>query len=391
MRIGKTVTTEFAAITIGSSTINPHSPAGTVRTPGGSSSGSGASVGDCQIPVALTTQTGGSTIRPASFNGVYGLKPTWGAVSREGQKFYSLLLDTLGWYGRSVQDLSLLADVFNLHDDEPSTFKSVRGAKIAVCRTDNWRHAGEGTKAALEKAKTLLQAHGAVLEEVALPPSFADIPEWHRVLLATDGRAGFLPEHRVAKDRLHVSLSTYIDLPEFTHKQQLAAQDGIAALRPEFDRIAAGYDAVLTASVVDEAPEGLEFTGDAVFCAMWTVRTDALPVSTVKSQLAVPICPGGVSRLARCRAETCSNTSFVVMLRHRSAVTWREECIIILTCWRLHRHCTSPSSICRAFRARQACLLVCPSSRPASGTDTCLRWPKLWAVFSRLRGDGRGM
>lgn len=210
-------------------------------------------------------------IRPASFNGIYGLKPTWGAISREGQKFYSVLLDTLGWYGRSVQDLSLLADVLNLRDDEPSGFKGVRGAKFAVCKTDNWSHAGEGTKAALEKAKAILQAHGAVVEDVTLPPLFAEAPEWYRTILQTDGQASFLPEYRVSKEQLHVSLSTYIDAPEFSRTQQLRAQDGIAALRPEFDRIAAEYDAVLTASAVDEAPEGLEYTGDAVFCAMWTV------------------------------------------------------------------------------------------------------------------------
>lgn len=268
---GKTATTEFAAITVGSTVVNPHSPPGTVRTPGGSSSGSGASVGDCQVPMALATQTGGSTIRPASFNGIYALKPTWGVVSREGQKFYSLLLDTLGWYGRSVADLSLMADIFNIRDDEPSNFQDVRGARFAVCRTDNWPLAGEGTKAALAKATELLRAHGATVDELILPPSFAPLPEWHRTLLHTDGLATFLPEHRVAKSQLHESLVVYVDMPEFSRKQQLQAQDGIAALRPEFDRIVAGYDAMLTPSVVDEAPEGLESTGDAVFCAMWTV------------------------------------------------------------------------------------------------------------------------
>ncbi len=268
---GKTVTTEFAAITIGSKTINPQSPDGRIRTPGGSSSGSGASVGDCQVPIALTTQTGGSTIRPASFNGIYGFKPTWGVVSREGQKVYSVLLDTLGWYGRCVEDLSLLAEVLYVKDDEPTRFQGVGGARIAVCRTDNWTYAGEGTKAALAKAEALLQAHGAVVEEVILPPPFAAVPEWHRVLLQTDGRATFLPEYRVSKQHLHQSLAVYIDVPEFSRKQQLEAEDGIAALRPVFDEIASGYDAVLTASTVDEAPEGLEYTGDAVFCAMWTV------------------------------------------------------------------------------------------------------------------------
>jgi amidase len=221
--------------------------------------------------MALATQTGGSTIRPASFNGIYALKPTWGVVSREGQKFYSLLLDTLGWYGRSVADLSLMADVFSIRDDEPSGFQGVRGARFAVCRTDNWPRAGEGTRAALEKATELLRAHGATVEELTLPPSFAPLPEWHRTLLHTDGLTNFLPEHRVAKPLLHESLAVYIDLPEFSRKQQLQAQDGIAALRPQFDQIAAEYDAVLTASVVDEAPEGLDSTGDAVFCANWTV------------------------------------------------------------------------------------------------------------------------
>lgn len=64
------------------------------RTPGGSSSGSGAAVADFQVPLALGTQTGGSVIRPGSFNGVYAMKPTWGAISREGLKVYSIILDS---------------------------------------------------------------------------------------------------------------------------------------------------------------------------------------------------------------------------------------------------------------------------------------------------------
>ncbi|EXK26561.1 amidase [Fusarium oxysporum f. sp. melonis 26406] len=90
--VGKTTTTEFAAIHVGPKTHNPHDP---LRTPGGSSSGSGAAVADFQAPMALGTQTGGSLIRPASFNGLYGFKPTWNSVSREGQKIYALMYDTL--------------------------------------------------------------------------------------------------------------------------------------------------------------------------------------------------------------------------------------------------------------------------------------------------------
>ncbi|CAH0017807.1 unnamed protein product [Clonostachys rhizophaga] len=292
---GKTVTTEFAAITIGPKTMNPHSPH-EIRSPGGSSSGSAAGVADGQIPVALATQTGGSTIRPASYNGIYCIKPTWNAVSREGQKLYSLLLDTLGWYGRSVSDLVLLADIFSLEDDEPSTFNGIRGAKFALCKTNNWHKASEATRQALARAAALLKAHGAIVEDLDLPPSFEPLTDWYLTVLETDGATTFLPEHRVARSKLHESLAVFIDKPAYTRKQTLAAQDGIAALRPEFDAIASQYDAVLTPSAVDEAPYGLEYTGDAVFCADWTALH--VPVVNIPGFQGPSGMPVGVSLVA---------------------------------------------------------------------------------------------
>src|SRR3954469_10578155 len=101
--LGKTVTTEFALRQPGA-TANPHDPA---RTPGGSSSGSAAAVADFMVPIAFGTQTGGSTIRPGSFCGVYAMKPTHGVVNTEGAKRYSHTLDTIGWYGRAPADLRL--------------------------------------------------------------------------------------------------------------------------------------------------------------------------------------------------------------------------------------------------------------------------------------------
>ena len=110
---GKTDTTEFAAVTRGGAARNPFDAS---RTPGGSSSGSAAVVADMQAPIALGTQTAGSTIRPGSFCGIYAMKPTWGAISREGLKMLALSLDTLGLFARSAEDLDLLADVFALED-----------------------------------------------------------------------------------------------------------------------------------------------------------------------------------------------------------------------------------------------------------------------------------
>ncbi|EXK26568.1 amidase [Fusarium oxysporum f. sp. melonis 26406] len=241
---GKTTTTEFAAIHVGPKTRNPHD---LLRTPGGSSSGSGAAVADFQIPMALGTQTGGSLIRPASFNGIHGFKPTWNSVSREGQKIYALMYDTLGWYGRCVGDLVLLADIFGLQDDkdEEHAFQGIVGARFAICKTNIWPMAGPGTQDALARAADLLRSHGAEVNELELPSAFDDVPEWYRIGLHTEG---LLIEHVENSDN-------------FTRKTQLMASDKLAAMRPVFDFIASQYAAIITPSVPDEAPVGLESTG----------------------------------------------------------------------------------------------------------------------------------
>ena len=154
--LGKTCTTEFAATTVGPKTKNPHDSS---RTPGGSSSGSGAAIGDFQAPIGLGTQTGGSVIRPGSYNGIYAYKPTWNSVTREGQKIYALILDTLGFYARSVRDLNLIADTFAIFDDVPAPIDfSVKGAKFAYLKTMVWPNVGPGTSNAMDKAVALLRA-----------------------------------------------------------------------------------------------------------------------------------------------------------------------------------------------------------------------------------------
>ncbi|KAF5387488.1 hypothetical protein D9757_006552 [Collybiopsis confluens] len=265
---GKTTTTEFASTTVGPKTHNPHNAA---HTPGGSSSGSGAAVADMQVPLALGTQTGGSIVRPGSFNGVLAFKPTWGAISREGVRMYSINLDTVGFFARSVQDLQLLLDVFGLQDDElPEPF-SVQGAKFAVCKTEVWPEAGPGTVKAMDSAVELLRAAGAEVVDLELPESFDGMQELHARLLQGDGRAAFLGEYTTAKEKLDDFLVGHVEnVSKMTRRQQLEALDIIASLRPKIDTIAGQYTAILTPSVPDEAPEGLESTGSAVFNAMWT-------------------------------------------------------------------------------------------------------------------------
>ncbi|KAH7121829.1 amidase [Dactylonectria estremocensis] len=249
--LGKTTTTEFAATVKGTQTTNPHD---SNRTPGGSPSGSGAAVGNSQAPIGLGRQTGGSTIRPGSFNGVYAFKPTWNSISRAGQKIYFLILDTLGFHARSVADLQLLADVFALEDDEHVDVSfTVKGANFAVYRTMIWPQAGPGLKDAMEKAVELLKAHGANVEEITLPESLEQLPAWH------------------ATDKISEQLVGQVEnTSRISRAAQLKSFDNIAAARPVVDEIFSKYAAVLVPSVPDEAPTGIESTGCAAFNGIWT-------------------------------------------------------------------------------------------------------------------------
>ncbi|KAJ7026272.1 amidase signature domain-containing protein [Mycena alexandri] len=266
---GKTTTTQFASITVGTKTMNPHNPA---RTPGGSSSGSGAAVADFQVPVALGTQTIGSIIRPASFCGIYSFKPTWGALPREGVKVCSLNFDTMGFFARSIADIELLADAARLEDDEkPIAPFKIEGAKFAACKTHVWPEVGPGTINAMQLAVKLLRDQGASVEELDLPGEFASVTRSHLQAFQQDAATTFKSEYIRSKDQLDPALVAFVENPEKTsHRDHLAALDNLAQLRPKIDIIASRYDAIITPSVVDEAPEGLTSTGNPALCGMWT-------------------------------------------------------------------------------------------------------------------------
>ena len=266
--LGKTDTTEFAAAGRPAATRNPHDP---TRTAGGSSSGSAAAVADHQVPLALGTQTGGSTMRPASFCGTPALKPSWGAISREGLKLYSLTLDTLGIYGRDVADLDLVCDVFDLHDDAPPRPVAASGIRVAVCRSPDWASAGAGLAEALDTATGRLRAAGVTVTTLELPERFAALGEMQRVIMHAEGRAAFLNLARAHGHQLHDDFHSRVENRDrITRAQLLAAYDHAAACRPEFDALAGSFDAVLTPSAPAEAPIG-RAPGNAVFNRMWTL------------------------------------------------------------------------------------------------------------------------
>ncbi|SDB18245.1 amidase [Belnapia rosea] len=267
--LGKTDTVEFAAAGRRALTRNPHD---TARSPGGSSSGSAAAVADGMVPLAFGTQTGGSTIRPASFCGVYAMKPTHGVVNTEGAKRYSHTLDTIGWYGREPADLRLVAEAFRLFDLDRPLEKELQALRIGLCRGPNWHLAAAESREALMLAGQRLEAAGAVVEELALPQAFEGITEAQRVVLLGEGRGAFLQEYVAAHARLHADFRDRVENFAGISGAQLAGAYNLAAeCRKLFDALFPRFDAVLTPAAVGEAPLGRQDTGNPVFNSMWTL------------------------------------------------------------------------------------------------------------------------
>jgi len=260
---------EFAAAGRRALTRNPHDPA---RTPGGSSSGSAAAVADGMVPLAFGTQTGGSTIRPASFCGVYAMKPTHGVVNTEGAKRYAHSLDTIGWYGREPADLRLGAEAFRLFYLDQPLRKGLRELRSVLCGGPNWNLASAETRQALELAGRRLEAAGAVVEPLALPQPFEGITEAQRVVLMGEGRGAFLQEYVAAHAKLHADFRDRVENVAGISGTQLAGAYNLAAeCRKLFDALFPRFDAVLTPAAVGEAPLGRQDTGNPVFNSMWTL------------------------------------------------------------------------------------------------------------------------
>jgi Asp-tRNA(Asn)/Glu-tRNA(Gln) amidotransferase A subunit family amidase len=266
--LGKTDTVEFASAGRKALSRNPYNLA---HTPGGSSSGSGAAVGDFQVPLGFGTQTGGSHIRPASFNGIYGLKPSWNRVSREGLRMSSITLDTIGWYGRSVEDLILVAEAFRIPRDVIPV--SVKGLRVGLCRSPVWREIEPGGELALSTAAKRLAAAGAIVEELELPEPFSRLHAAHLVIAESEGAASFLPEYVNAPGLLAQALRERVEnVLQITAKQLLEAYALADSCRPVLDGMfGPKLDVILTPSSKGEAPEGLHTTGDAVFNRLWTL------------------------------------------------------------------------------------------------------------------------
>lgn len=266
--LGKTVTTEFAYFAPGETT-NPWDAS---RTPGGSSSGSAAAVASGMVPLALGSQTAGSLIRPASYCGVFALKPTHGVFDLRGVKGLSPSLDTLGWLARTADDLELMRCA--LLGDAYAPLDRLRAStcRIGFLRTHEWSNAQPDGRAAFDEAIRRLQAGGMQLIEKRLPDEQATLADDQKQVMAYEAvrELAFEWQHHAAA--LSRPLRELLEKGQaVTEAEYLASQSRAATGRRVARELMADVDALLVPAAPGEAPQGLDATGDPVFSRVWTL------------------------------------------------------------------------------------------------------------------------
>lgn len=278
--MGKTVTTEFAVYHPGK-TANPHDP---TRTPGGSSSGSAAAVAAGMVPLAIGSQTNGSVIRPASYCGIVGYKPSFGLIPRNGALRLSRALDHVGVFARSVEDAALIAEcMIGFDAEDPDTRPMARPPLLATAKAEPpvaprlafvpspvWDRADAECQEAFGE---LVEALGEQVERFELPSSFGAAIDWHRTIMETDLAVNLAKEYEQGRDQLSPTIRTMIERGRSEHRafDYARALEAIDALNTALEDAFFAYDAFVTPSAPGAAPRGLQATGSPIFCTLWTL------------------------------------------------------------------------------------------------------------------------
>ena len=286
--LGKTVTCEFAGSHPGPTT----NPLNANHTPGGSSSGSGAAVSDYMVFGAFGTQTGGSILRPASFCGAVGYKPTYNVINRGGLMFAAENLDTIGILARSVDDVDLIMTVLL---NRPRSAEIAHNAKpqIGLCRTHHWDLAQPETVNAIEDTALQLESAGAAILDIDLPSSFVELSSARNTLNDFERSRVMASLWRDNRNELSDKISKQIQNGmTITYSKYRDALTLANRSREELNEIFGDCDFILAPSATGEAPKGLEYTGDPQFQGCWTilhVPTISLPTHTGPHDLPVGI------------------------------------------------------------------------------------------------------
>ena len=294
--MGKTVTAELAFIHPGKTT-NPHDYS---RTPGGSSSGSAAAIASQMAPLSIGSQTGGSIIRPASYCGVVGYKPSYGLISRSGVLKTSEKLDTIGVFGKSVEDVALLAKTLikkDIYDKSTVHFAAdnmleeckkgpIFEPKFIFYKTDNWKNIHKESKDAFDFFIKKFQKNIEVFET---PSYFKDIPKYHQVIHETDLANNFQPYYKKDKKKLSKEMRDAIERGmKHSAFEYVNAIDFMNQSYESFKEVFEDYHGVITPASSGVADKGLKSTGSADFQKIWTylgLPAISLPLLTGENNL----------------------------------------------------------------------------------------------------------
>lgn len=302
---GKTVTAEFAVHHPGP-TLNPHDP---TRTPGTSSSGSAVAVATSMVPLALASQTAGSIIRPASYCGVFGFKPSFGLVPRTGVLKTTDTLDTIGWMSRSVEDLGLALETMRVRGHNYPVSEAGLSKRKAMARKDErWRiglvethvdhHQQPEVRAALNRLASRLERVGATIVPFRLPTPMQSAHDVHDIIYTCALAYYFKPEW-VAKpmlfsERLGEMIVRGLAISGDRYRQALVEQARIARA---FDDAIQSVDVLLCPSTAGEAPLGLDAIDPPDTCLIWTLcGAPALSLPFLEGANGLPV---GVQVVAR--------------------------------------------------------------------------------------------
>jgi len=272
--LGKTVCTRFG-IPIPGPTRNPHDPR---HSPGGSSSGSAAAVAAGFVSFAIGTQTAGSTIRPASYCGVVGYKPTFGLLSTEGVQPLSTSLDHIGIFAESPRDAWLLTTALVLRG--PETIAPHPPARLCILKMP-----GQNCARLARLAETLRAAE-IETDVLPLPVPWRDFTDLQKDICYWEAARLISPESIPISPSLSDLLEPYLqrDLEFYT-----AALQRRAHYQANFDALATIYDAILLPAALGPAPLHHD-TGDAAMNRFWTaLHVPAISVPLWRDEMGLPI------------------------------------------------------------------------------------------------------
>jgi len=276
--MGKTATSELAYLGP-PATRNPHDY---TRTPGGSSSGSAAVIASYMAPLSIGSQTGGSIIRPASFCGVVGYKPSYGLISRNGVLRTSNKLDHIGVFGKTVEDVALLAKVLikkDSYDEATIHFSSenmleeckkgpLYEPKFIFYKTDAWKIIDKKSRDAFEY---FIKSFKKNIEIFDTPSYFKDINKYHQIIHETDLANNFAAYYKKSKNKLSNYMQKAISNGnKHSAKEYAEAIDFMKRSYESYKEVFEDYHGVLSPSSPGVAPKGLKSTGTAEFNRFWS-------------------------------------------------------------------------------------------------------------------------